>query len=295
MRVLIVGCGYVGTPLGAELVRRGHEVFGLRRNPAAAGELQAEGIRPVFADFTQRDQLESLPRNFDWVVNCAAPGGGTVEGYRALYLEGTNNLLGWLRAHPPRHYVYTSSTSVYGQNDGSWVDEQSATEPGTETGDILVATEQLVLKETVGKFPATILRSTGIYGPGRGYWLRQFLAGEARLEGQGGRFLNMIHRDDLAGSIIAVLLRGRPGQIFNACDCEPVTQRGLYTWLSEQLGRPLPPSVGENPESLRRRAVTNKRISNGLLRREIGQTFLYPSFREGYAAELKRLGVSLAD
>ena len=86
MRVLIVGCGYVGVPLGAELVRLGHEVFGLRRNLAAENELKAAGIQPSFADVTKPDELKKLPREFDWVVNCVAAG-GDAENYREVYFK----------------------------------------------------------------------------------------------------------------------------------------------------------------------------------------------------------------
>ena len=92
MRVLIVGCGYVGLPLGTELVRQGHEVFGLRRS-AAVAELQSAGITPLRADITQPASLENLPRDFDWLVNCTASGGGGVDDYRKIYLEGNRNLV----------------------------------------------------------------------------------------------------------------------------------------------------------------------------------------------------------
>ena len=128
MRVLIVGCGYVGVPLGAELVRLGHEVFGLRRSALAENELNVAGIKPLVGDVTKPEELKKLPQNFDWVVNCVAAG-GDAENYREVYLQGTRNLLEWLAPNPPKKFVYTSSTSVYGQNDGSQVKESSPTEP----------------------------------------------------------------------------------------------------------------------------------------------------------------------
>ncbi len=290
MRVLIVGCGYVGIPLGAELLRQGHAVFGLRRNPAAAAVLEASGIKPLFADITRFDELEKLPRDFDWVVNCAAAGGGDVAAYRQLYLTGNRNLIEWLRPAPPRRYVYTSSTGVYGQDDGALVVETDPVAPESETGKILVMTENLLLAAaTEIKFPAVILRLAGIYGPGRGYWLRQFLAGETRIEGDGNRILNMLHRDDAAGAILAALQHSPLSQVFNVVDNEPVSQLAMFQWLAEKLGRPLPPAEPAGTETSRRRGVTNKRVSNQRLKKMLGYEFKYPTFRQGYTAELHRL------
>ncbi len=290
MRVLIVGCGYVGLPLGAELVRQGHEVFGLRRNASAESELKAAGISPLFADVTQLAELKKLPNHFDWVVNCVAAG-GDAENYRQVYLAGTQNLITWLAPNPPQKFVYTSSTSVYGQNDGSVVTEKSPVEPNAETSKILVATENVLLAAANGRspdtdFPAVILRVAGIYGPERGHWFKQFLKGQAQIEGDGSRFLNMIHRDDLIGCIIAALTHGRPGEIYNAVDNEPVTQLKFFQWLAATLDKNLPPTKPENLE--RRRGVTNKRISNAKLRTELKYAFQFRDFRAGYGAELLR-------
>jgi len=289
MRVLIVGCGYVGVALGQHLVRGGHQVVGLRRGAAGASALEALNIEPVIADLTTPSGLAAVAGRFDWVINCAAASGGGETDYRRVYLEGTRNLLNWLAASPPQRYVYTSSTGVYGQTDGSEVTEQSATEPSTPTGQILVETEcELRRAAEVRGFPAIILRLAGIYGPGRGYWLRQFLSGEARLEGEGGRFLNMIHRDDVVGALVAALERGRIGDTYNVVDNEPIRQLAVFQWLANRLGRPLPPSVSEDVAVARRRGATNKRVSNRKLRTELGYQLTHPSFREGYEAELTR-------
>jgi nucleoside-diphosphate-sugar epimerase len=289
MRVLIVGCGYVGVPLGTELGRLGHEVFGLRRSPAAENELKTAGIQPLFGDVTKPDTLEKLPHEFDWVVNCVAAG-GDVENYREVYLRGTRNLIAWLSAAPPRKFVYTSSTSVYGQNDGSPVKESSPTDPSAATSKILVETEKNLLDAAAqNKFPAMILRVAGIYGPDRGHWFKQYLKDAAQIEGAGARFLNMIHRDDLVGCIIAALKSGRAGEIYNATDDEPVSHLHFYQWLAQAVDKPLPPFVPENPDAARRRGATNKRVSNRKLKMELGHQFKYPNFRIGYSAELLRL------
>lgn len=284
MRTLIVGCGYVGTALGAELVRRGHEVFGTRRTHLGEEQLKAAGIIPLVADITRPDTLRVLSRTPDWVVFCVSASGGGAEEYRSVYLEGVRHLLAWLATNRAlRKLVYTSSSGVYGQDDGSLVDESSPVTPPTETGRVLVRTEQLLLEAAEGgKCPAVILRVAGIYGPGRGYWLRQYLSGAAVIEGDGQRWLNMIHRDDVAGAIIAALERGQPGQVYNAVDDMPVRQRDLFTWLAATLGKGMPPSGPVEPG--RKRGVTNKVVSNRKLKEELGYSFKYPSFRQGFAA-----------
>jgi len=291
-KCLIVGCGYVGLPLGAELARRGHEVFGLRRSVLAEAEMKSAGITPLHADITQPDSLKNLPRDFDWVVNCSASGGGGADDYRKVYLEGNRNLIAWLAGSPLKKFVYTSSTSVYAQNDGSVVTEKSFAEPETDAAKVLVETEKLLVAAAANrKFPAVILRVAGIYGPGRGHAFKQFLRGEARIEGDGSRWLNMIHRDDLIGVIIAALERGTPGEIYNAADNAPPSQLEFFTWLAMKLQRPLPPTVAVGAEIWRKRGVTNKRVSNAKLRTELKYEFQFPDFRAGYAAETARLEV----
>ena len=290
MKCLIVGCGYVGLPLGAELVRLGHEVFGLRRSASAEKELKAADLKPLVADITKPGDLVRLPRDFDWVVNCVSSTGGDAEDYRQVYLQGTRNLIEWLSAALPKKFVYTSSTSVYGQTDGSQVKESSPTDPVAETAKVLLETEKLLLAAMADrKVPAVILRVAGIYGPDRGHWFKQFLKNEARIEGDGLRFLNMIHRDDLIGCIIAALKNGRAGEIYNAVDDEPVSQANFFQWLAATVGKYPPPSVPENPVENRKRGVTNKRVLNRRLKMELGYQFKYPNFRKGYTAELLRL------
>ncbi len=287
MRVLIIGCGYVGRPLGVALARAGHEVFGVRRGAEGAEELRAQGITPVIADITRREELLKIPGAFDWVINTVSSTKGGVEEYRAVYLEATRHLLEWLSARPPQKYLYTSSTSVYAQTDGAWVTEDSATEPKGETSRVLVETEQLLLRAGREKnFPAIILRVAGIYGPGRGHLFQQYLRDEARLAGDGSRLINMIHRGDVVRAAVAALERGQPGKIYNVADDEPVTQREFFQWLSQQLGKPMPPPATDEENARRKRGLTQKRVSNRRLREELRCALSFPTFRQGYAAEI---------
>ncbi len=290
MRVLIVGCGYVGLPLGAELRKQGHEVFGLRRSDAGAAELRAAGLHPLLADITRREDLAKLPGPFDWVVNTVASSQGGEAEYREVYLHGTRNLLDWLAPAPPKKFVYTSSTSVYAQDDGSLVKEDAPTAPASATSQLLVETEKLLLDAArARKFPAVILRVAGIYGPDRGQLLKQYLRNEARIAGQGERLLNMIHRDDLVSTIIAALKSGRAGEVYNAVDDEPVAQIHFFRWLSETLGKYMPPFASGEEDAQRKRGLTNKKVSNRKLKMELGVQLKYPNFRQGYTAEITRL------
>src|SRR5947209_10994318 len=216
MRVLIVCCGYVGFPPGVALVQQGHEVFGLRRTNSANAKMEAAGIKPLNADITRLPELQQLSPEFEWVINLVSSSKGGIEEYREVYLHGMSNLIQWLEPAPLKKFVYTSSTSVYGQTDGSVVRETSPTDPVNETAQVLVETEKLLMENAPPRrpnFPALILRVAGIYGPERGYWLRNYLQGEARIQGHGERILNMIHLDDLVGIILSALQAGVPGEI----------------------------------------------------------------------------------
>lgn len=288
MRVLIVGAGYVGLPLARRLAELGHEVWAVRRTPGPAAELEGTSVRLAEADVTRPETLRALPGPFDWVVNTVSSGEGGPEDYRKVYLGGTKNLLEWLAATPPKKFVYTSSTSVYGQTDGAAVKETSPTEPASPTSQILVETEKALLEAAQqSRFPAVILRVSGIYGPGRGHLLQKFLRNEAKIAGQGERIINMIHLDDLVEVIIAALKNGRPGEVYNATDDEPATQLLFYRFLSETLGKWMPPFAQE--EESRKRGLSNKKVQNRKLKMELGCKLKYPTFRQGYTAELLRL------
>ncbi len=291
MRVLIVGCGSAGMPLGTELAKLGHEVFGLRRTHVPEADLMAAGVKPLVADVTRPDELARLPTPFDWVVNTVASSKGGVEEYRQVYLEGTRHLIERLAPTPLQKFVYTSSTSVYAQTDGSVVKETSATEPRSPTSRLLVEAENLLFEAAqTKKFPAVILRVAGIYGPQRGHLFLQYLRDEARIAGRGERFLNMIHRADLVSALVAALKNGRAGEIYNAVDDEPIAQIHFFRWLSEALGKGMPPFAAEVEDAQGKRGLTNKRVSNRKLRMELGVQLQYPTFRQGYTAEITRLG-----
>jgi nucleoside-diphosphate-sugar epimerase len=201
-----------------------------------------------------------------------------VEAYRRVYLEGARNLLAVLA---PERLLFTSSTSVYTQTSGEWVAEESAAEPDRETGRVLRETEELVLAQR-----GCIARLAGIYGPARSVLLRKFLSGEAVIEADGARWINQVHRDDVASALVRLLETGSSG-VFNVADDRPATQLATYEWLAAHFARPLPPTGPVDPN--RKRGWTNKRVSNARLR-ALGWAPIYPSFFDAVA----QAGASLA-
>lgn len=288
MRILIIGCGYLGIAVGRRLRDAGHEVFGLRRSAAGAAELLENGIKPLTGNILEPESLRQLPRNFAGVINTVSSSRGDASVYQQIYWEGTKNVMQYLRDSECSRFAYTSSTSVYGQQDGSWVTEDSPTAPTAPTARILVATEQELINATPPLPGAVgIFRVAGIYGPQRGHLYRQFLDGTARIQGDGSRLINMIHRDDAAAALQAFMeapaLPDGP-RVYNVCDDAPVTQLEFFTWLSQQLHRPLPPTVTEADAAPSKRGQTQKRVCNRRLREELGWHPQYPTFRTGYAA-----------
>jgi nucleoside-diphosphate-sugar epimerase len=267
--ILIAGCGFVGRAALPLFQQAGWKVTALTRSQASAREIEsAAGCRAVACDLTQRSELEALNLSgFDAVVDCVSAGGGDTEEYRRIYFEGAGNLLDVLS---PKRFLFTSSSSIYGQDDGSVVTEESPACPETGTGLVLRSTEELVLARG-----GMVARFTGIYGPGRAMLLRRFLEGSAVLEGDGSRHLNQIHRDDAAAAVFFLLNRDGATGVFNVTDNASPTQREFYGWLAEHFGRPLPPSGAADPR--RRRFATNKRVSNEKLR-ALGWEPTHPSF-----------------
>ena len=240
-------------------------MIGGTHSAESAAALAGEAFPVLACDITDRAALGRLPA-VEAVVHCASSGRGGVEQYRAVYLEGARALADVLA---PRRFVFTSSTSVYAQTDGSVVNEESAAEPDRETGRILREAEEVVLARG-----GSVARLAGIYGPGRSVLLKKFFADEAVIEGDGGRVINQVHRDDIA-SALALLLESSAHGIFNVCDDEPMTQRTLYEWLAQHFHKPLPPTGPPDPN--RKRGWTSKRVSNAKLR-ALGWAPHFPTF-----------------
>jgi len=270
-RILIAGCGYVGEATADLFHAAGWDAEGWTASEKSAATLSAKPYPICQIDISNRDQVVERTGIFDAVVHCASSRGGGLEAYRQIYLNGARNLL-------DRFFgikmLFTSSTSVYAQGDGSWVTEESETKPASETGRVLLETEKVVLDQG-----GTVARLSGIYGPGRSALLSKFLAGTAIIDPENDRFVNQVHRDDIASAIFLLLTReAQETQIYNVVDDQPVLQTDCYRWLAQRLNRPLPP-IGKSTGQ-RKRGNSNKRVSNAKLRGH-GWAPQYHTFAEG--------------
>ena len=277
--ILIAGCGYVGTALGMRLAAAGHVVWGLRRS----AEGLPSGLHCVAADLTAPATLQDLPPALDVVFYTAAPNGADDAAYRAIYVDGLRHLLEALvrQRQSPRRVLFTSSTAVYAQSTGEWVDETSPAEPRHFTGSRVLEGERLLLD---GPFPATIIRFGGIYGPGRTSLLERVRQGLAPCRDGPPLYTNRIHRDDCAGALHHLMSLPLPESLYIGVDHESADQCEVLRWLAAQLGAPAP-RVEALPGTDTRRHRTNKRCRNAKLVAS-GYVFRYPTFREGYAALL---------
>jgi nucleoside-diphosphate-sugar epimerase len=270
-RVLIAGCGYVGTALGQRLVELGYEVWALRRDPSAL----PDSFKKIAADLAAPADLRGLPGQLDSVVYSASAGESSDAAYERAYVRGLANLLGVVEAHAVRHVFFTSSTAVYAQADGAWVDEASETRPTHFSGQRSLEAERLL---RASKTPGTVLRCAGIYGPGRTRLIDAVRQGTASMS---ERFTNRIHRDDIAGAIVHLMKAAAAPSTLILSDDEPASQRDVTTFLAGKLGVPAP-SVPPAEVSGR---GGDKRCKNARLK-ATGYQLLYPTYREGYAAML---------
>jgi len=277
-RILIVGCGYIGTALGLYLASLGHTVWGLRREP---GDLPSR-ILPLAADLTNPETLQALPAHIDTVFYTVSPDHSDEAGYRAAYIDGLRNLLNVLKRQeqPPRIF-YTSSTAVYAQQSGEWVDESSPTTPDYFSGRYLLEGERYLLNS---EFPSTVVRLGGIYGPSRIRLIRIVREGSATYQDGPPRYTNHIHRDDCVGVLAHLMTLEQPDAIYLGVDHEPADRRELLNWLATELGAPAS-QVEVSSSAGSRQTRNNKRCNNAKLV-ESGYVFRYPTYREGYAALL---------
>jgi nucleoside-diphosphate-sugar epimerase len=287
MRVAILGCGYVGLELAGQLVDD-HVVVGVRRSDEGLAAVEATGAEPVQADVTDGADLAAVP-DVDALVFAASSGGRGPEAARRVYVEGLRTVLETFgaRADPPERLVYTSSTGVYGDHDGDWVDESTPLDPTTEKTRVLAEAERIAREVAPAHgVDGAVARFAGLYGPDR-YRLDRYLEGPVT-EG----YLNMIHRVDAAG-VVRFMLESTDEELLVAVDDEPVEKWAFADWLADESGVERPPKrtkaerlADDVSEAARRRILTSKRCANDRLR-ELGYEFRYPTYREGYRTAIE--------
>jgi nucleoside-diphosphate-sugar epimerase len=275
-QVLIVGCGDIGQRLAQCLPQDIYEVTGLRRNPPA----DLPYLRYQACDVTNAEAFaEVLKQDFAVIVISMTPSERSDAGYEQAYVQSCRNLVDGLAAQSlkPRLVMFVSSTAVYGQMDGSWVDESSPTEPESFSGKRLLEAESIIQNSG---FSNTSVRFSGIYGPNRNRLIEQVKQKRASAS---THITNRIHADDCARSLAHLIERNRAGDklepVYLATDSTPVAMIDVVTWLAQQMG------VADflSDEAVNERG--NKRCSNQRLLAS-GFVLRYPSFKEGYAAVL---------
>ena len=271
-RILIAGCGRLGTRLGVALARAGHQVFGLRRQAHAL----PAAITPCAADLVaDHDLAARLPADLDRVYAILTPDRYDDAGYRRTFVIGLQRLCAALQAsgNQAARLLFVSSTSVYAQADGSWVDESSETAPARFSGQRLLEAEAIAASHPGG---AIRVRFAGIYGPGRESLLRRIEAG-APCQAEPARYTNRIHEADCAGVLAHLGSLADPAAVYIGVDDAPCPQCEVMDWLATQLNRPAPPrTLG---------GTAGRRCSNRRLRAS-GYELVYPDYRAGYRSLL---------
>lgn len=291
-RILVAGYGKLGRRVALQLAGR-HKVTALKRSP----QTPDPEVTLCFADLNDTRVLsdslaQALPAGADYLLYCLSPAERSETGYRAAYLDGLKNLLAALPNRDAlQHMIFVSSTSVYHQDGGEWVDEQSPCRPNAFSGRVLLEAEGFLQQQTV---PSTIVRFSGIYGGSRSRLIdqvRQALdTGDALSYSTG--FTNRINEQDCVDflcHLIALLVQQQPlASVYIGTDSEPVELAEVYQFIAGQLQASLPVeqrqtlALRQNPEASSNRRAGSKRCSNGLML-STGYELRFPSFRQGYA------------
>lgn len=277
--ILIAGCGDLGLRAAARLLAGGHTVTGLRRTPASAAALP--GLAWVSADVTRPDTLRPLAGSVDQLLYVLTPGQRSEAAYRAVFVDGLRNLTQALGPTLQR-VVFASSSAVYGEHHGDWVDEATPTAPLGYNGRVLVEAEGIL-----AHLPCTTvsLRLAGLYGPGRLQLVQRLARGEAKAPRAPVHWANRLHSDDAAAALVHLLQLSQPEPVYVGCDDTPLPLHELYQTLASAIGAP---EVADGPPPP---GIGSKRLSNARLRAS-GLSLQWPDSRIGYRALLANTGES---
>ena len=282
MSKLLFGCGYLGRRVACRWLGCGDEVHVVTRTSKRANELTTMGLRPVVADICSPDSLASIPTDVETIVFAVGFDRDGGKSIHHVYVDGLNHVLRRLGDWEGR-FIYISSTGVYGQTDGEWIDEDSPCQPQREGGRACLAAEQLLAGHPIGQ-RTNILRLGGIYGPGRVPRRQQITNGEPIAVPSHG-MLNLIHVDDAAEIVLAVEQQAPAPRTYLVTDNEPVLRRDYYREVTRLFDLPEPKFVDppcDAPAAIR--ATSDKRICNRRLVTELDVALRYPTYREGLAS-----------
>jgi nucleoside-diphosphate-sugar epimerase len=281
--IFIVGCGYVGRRVAAAEQARGNRVSALARTPESAEAQRAVGIEPVRGDLDDRDSLAGLDVAGQGVYYFAPPPAtGARDTRMAAFLAA-------IAPRAPRRIVYISTTGVYGDCHGEWVDETRAPNPTADRARRrLDAEQQLQAFGARTGCEAVILRVPGIYGPDR-LPVERLRKGLPLLREDEAPWSNRVHADDLVAACVAAMARGRTGAVYNVSDGHPSTMTDYFRRVADALGLPRPPEISRVEAGDRIDAgmlsylAESKRIDNRRMREELGVAPRYPTLAEGLA------------
>ncbi len=278
-KILIVGCGDIGCRLAKILSAQGHDVLGVKRNPLKS---EHKNIKFLALDINKSEDLDHLNLDFSTVFFMPTPDFRSRESYEKIYSHGLEKLLVFFSGtKQPPHFFFISSTSVYGQQQGEWIDENSLTEPERETAQVIVTAEQLIWQYNPKN---TVVRFSGIYGLGRSQLLKK-LESKNKIQNTPPYFTNRIHQDDCAavlGFLFNKLLNGEQIEpCYLASDDDPATIWDILTWLAVQTGKAYPQALDKQSASKQNKRCRNTRL------KQLGYRFIYPDYRAGYQSVLK--------
>jgi len=277
MSKLVIGCGYLGKRVAQKWRENGDEVYALTRSQDTAEQFRQQGIHPIIGDVMYPETLQ-FPRGLTTCLYAIGLDRSSGFSQREVYVDGLNNVLR-SESFQPERLIYISSTSVYGQTDGSQVSEESPTEPERENGIVCVDAETLVREQI--KIPWNILRLSGIYGPDRLLARKEKLAAREPMRGNPDGWLNLIHVDDAVQAVLKCEAHPEAAnELFLISDDRPIMRRDYYTSLSKQFGTPGPVFAEGDDNNLA------KRCDNSKARRMLDFAPMYPTIAEGIPASM---------
>lgn len=271
--------------MGLELARRslelGWSVTAFTRNLKTAEKAEQLGAKTVTGNLQDHDWWHRISPGFDHVVNSVGAFSPSLEGYKQSYLLGMQSIAGWMEKTQIRfeNLIFTSSSSVYPQQDGSLVNEESDNSGVSPRGQILLEAEKICLStSTELAARSSVIRLSGLYGPGRHLLVDKIRRNEP-MSGNPDRVLNLTHRDDAVSAILAILQAGDDykGGILNACDGQHATRGEIVRWVAEQLGTTAPKFEGADQDN-----GPHRRVDNSKIKQVLEWSPKYPTFQSGY-------------